>query len=116
MVWVSAVFLAATAMLTIATWWLRKKLRWPSAEPRDDRVDRWLIEHYRLMSLDDCHQVRNAVRKGCAVGDLALREAARGLAVELLSGRLRDRNPAALPVAGLVEVVSPQGGASVAAQ
>jgi hypothetical protein len=101
MVWTSAVFLAVTAVLTIAAWRFRSRLKWPLAEPRDDRVDRWLIQHYRLANSRDRDELRDAVREGRAVGDPALREAAHGLAAELLSGRLRDPNPGGLVIAGL---------------
>src|SRR5947209_15543481 len=101
MAWVSVVVLAVTVVLTIGAWRFRGKPRRPLAEPRTDRVDRWLIQQYGLASLRDCWDVRDAVRGGRAVGDPALREAAHGLAAELLSGRLRDANPIALVMAGL---------------
>jgi hypothetical protein len=105
MVWVSAAFLAITAVLFIAAWRFRGKLRWPSTEPRDDRLDRWLVQHYRLTSPGERIDVYDAVRHGRAVGDPALRGAARGLAAALLSGRLRDPKPAALLLTGLYVLV-----------
>jgi hypothetical protein len=101
MVWAPVVLLAVTALLTITAWRFSRKSRRLLAEPRIDRVDRWLIEHYQLTSLRDCSDVRDAVREGRAVGDPALKQAAHGLAAELLSGRLRDPDPAALALAGL---------------
>jgi hypothetical protein len=101
MLWVSVIFLGATAVLVTVAWWLRRKLDLGRAEPRDDAVDSWLIQHYRLLAWPDRCEVREAVRRGRVVGDPALGRAAHALAAELLSGRLRDRQPGALVLAGI---------------
>jgi hypothetical protein len=108
MVLALVIFLAIAVVLTIAAWWLGRKLNRPSADPElsgSDHVDRWLIRHHGLMSVGDCLRVRDAVYQGRALGDPVLKEAAHGLAAEVLSGRLRDRNPGMLLPAAVNVVV-----------
>jgi hypothetical protein len=97
-------FAVAAIVLTAAAWWLSRKLDQPSADSRldgTDQVDRWLIQHYGLMTSGECIEVRDAVYEGRAVGHPALRTAARGLALEVLGGRQRDRVPGLYVVGGL---------------
>jgi hypothetical protein len=57
--------------------------------PHADPIDRWLFDRYRLGELDRS-QVRQAVFvQGRKPGQPALTEAVRGLAAEIISGRLR---------------------------
>lgn len=102
MLWLSVIFLSVTAVVAIAAWLFRRKPGSSSgrAEPREDAVDSWLIQRRGLLAWLDRDQVREAVRRGRAVDDPALREAAHALAAELLSGRLRDRQPVMVVVAG----------------
>lgn len=108
MPWVLAVFLAVAAVWTVAASRFTRMQRWSLPWPEltdDDPVVRWLFRHHGLTSLHDCYAVRNAVRRGHAVDDPALRGTAHGLAAELLSGRLRDPNPAMLLPAVLYALV-----------
>lgn len=100
MAWVPALFLAVTAM-ALAAWRSGWKPRRVPAEPRYTQADHWLLQHYQLTSLGARLEVREAVRGGRAVEDPALRQAAHGLAGELLSGRLRDPDTATRVIAGL---------------
>jgi hypothetical protein len=96
MVLILVVFVAVVVVVTAAAWGLSRKLNRPSDDSGlggTDQVDRWLFQQYGLMSVGECSEVRDAVSQGRAVGDPALRSAAHGLALEMLSGRLRDRNP-----------------------
>lgn len=92
MAWVWAVIVAIAVGLPVAAWWLGRNLKPPrqrAGRPGFGPIDHWLRERYGLGALDRW-QVEDAiygdVRK---LADPRLREAARGAASELLSGRLK---------------------------
>lgn len=78
--------------LPAGAWWLTRSARSaPLSVPsrRADPIDRWLFERYGLGVLDRW-QVREAVLgQGRRPSQPPLREAADGLAAEVLSGRLQ---------------------------
>ncbi len=88
MAWGWAVIVAIAVGLPIAAWLLSRNLKPPrqwAGRPGFNHIDRWLFEHYRLGALDRW-QVEDAifgeVRK---LDDPRLREAASGVAAELLT-------------------------------
>jgi hypothetical protein len=95
MAWALVVAVLVAAGLPLAAWWFSRDLKpapYPLGRPgsRSDPVDRWLFGHYQLGMVDRA-QVKKAVfNKGELPHQLALEQAARGLAVEVASGRLRE--------------------------
>jgi hypothetical protein len=92
-VWVWAVIVAIAAGLPIAAWLLSRNLKPPrqggGGPPGFGHIDRWLLEHYQLGALDRL-QVEEAIfRDVRKLREPRLQAAARGVAAELLSGRLR---------------------------
>ena len=66
---------------------------------RGDAVEDWLTNHYDGLTTADQDDVKDAVFQGRQVATPRLQPAARALATELLSGRLKGRDPAPLALA-----------------
>jgi len=90
--WVGAVTVAIAVGLPIALWWLSRRLkpdRQRAGRPGFGHVDEWLRQHYRLGALERW-QVEYAIFADMrTLKDPRLREAARGVANELLNGSLK---------------------------
>lgn len=92
-IWLWAVIAAIAVGLPILAWLLSRNLRPPrlggSGPPGFGHIDRWLFEHYQLGALDRLHVEEAIFRDARKLREPRLRDAARGVAAELLSGRLR---------------------------
>jgi hypothetical protein len=89
--WVWAVIVAIAAGLPIAAWLLSRNLKPPrlgGGPPGFGHIDRWLSEHYQLSALDRMRVKEAIFRDARKLREPRLRDAARGVAAELLSGRL----------------------------
>jgi hypothetical protein len=92
MTWAWVVIVAIAVGLPVAAWRLSRNLkpqRQRAGHLGADSIDRWLAEHYQLSALDRWQIEETIFRDASKLEDPRLREAARGLAAELLSGRLR---------------------------
>ena len=90
--WLWAVILAIAAGLPAAAWLLSRNLKPPrlgGGLPGFGHIDRWLSEHYQLGALDRLRVEEAVFRDARKMREPRLREAARGVAAELLSGRLK---------------------------
>jgi hypothetical protein len=94
MAWALVLAAVIAVGLPLAAWWLSRDLK-PPPQPlgrptvRSDPIDRWLFDHYRLGTVAR-GQVKAAVfGRGQVPGERTLQQAARGLAAEVASGRLR---------------------------
>lgn len=95
MAWALVVVVLVAVALPLAAWWFSRALKpapYPLGRPgsRSDPVDQWLFGQYQLGMVDRA-QVKKAVfSQGELPRQSALEQAARGLAVEVASGRLRE--------------------------
>lgn len=95
MAWALVVVVLVAVGLPLAAWWLSRDLKpapYPLGRPgsRSDPVDRWLFSHYQLGMVDRAHVKKAVFGKGELPRQSALEQAARGLALEVSSGRLRE--------------------------
>src|SRR5690242_5129736 len=92
MAWVWAVIVVIAVGMPAAAWWLGRRMRPPrqrAGRPGFGVIDRWLFERYQLGALDRW-QIEDVIYGDARkLNDPRLREAARGVATELLSGRLK---------------------------
>ena len=91
--WLWAVIVAIALGLPVVAWLLSRNLKPPrmggGGQPGFGHIDRWLSEHYELSALDRLRVEEAIFRDARKLREPRLREAARGVAEELLSGRLR---------------------------
>ncbi len=91
MVWAWALIVAIAVSLPSAAWWLSRNLK-PSRRqvgpPGFGHIDRWLFGHCQLGALESWRVEEAVFGDVRRLSEPRLREAARGVAAELMSGRL----------------------------
>ena len=91
MVWAWALIVAIAVSLPSAAWWLSRNLKPPRRQvgpPGFGHIDRWLFGHCQLGALERWRVEEAVFGDVRRLSEPRLREAARGVAAELMSGRL----------------------------